>query len=97
MKIGELTFEPTWRSDTGGYFQEVRRCGSLVIQKRGKKRKTELDKSASQTQSIMNMFSAQHKQNEGHHLASFYNPLFLSGLSQSSSFKMIKSLKPNFV
>ena len=53
------TFKPNWKGDTGGYLRGVRGCGSSATEKRERRRKRELEKSASQTQSIVEMFSTQ--------------------------------------
>lgn len=55
----ERTFKPTWRQDAGGYLRRVRGCGSSATEKRERRRKRELEKSASQTRSVVGMFSAQ--------------------------------------
>ena len=60
LEIEERTFEPKWKSDAGGYLRGVRGCGSSATETREKRRKKELEKSASQTRSITDMFSAQH-------------------------------------
>ena len=52
----------------------VRGCGSSATETREKRRKKELEKSASGTQSIMNMFSAQHNRNKFHHSAPLSTP-----------------------
>lgn len=49
LKSGERTFKPTWRGDAGGYLRGVRGCRSLATDKRERRRKKELEKSAFQT------------------------------------------------
>lgn len=61
MEGTDLTFKPNWREDAGGYLEGVRECGSLATEKRERQRKRELEKSACQTQSIVEVFSAQCK------------------------------------
>lgn len=52
-------FRPVWKDNAGGYLRVVRGCGSSTIRKRENQRKRELEKSASTTRSIVDMFSAQ--------------------------------------
>ena len=49
-------FEPTWKSEAGGYLRGVRGYGSHATKEREIKRKKELEKSASHTRSIVEMF-----------------------------------------
>lgn len=69
LRAEEPTFKPTWRGDTGGYLRGVRGCGSSAIKKRERRREKELEKSASQTRSIVEIFSGQlvRKQKEKYH------------------------------
>lgn len=53
------TFKPTWRGDAGGYLRGVRGCGSSATKQRERRREKELEKSASQTRSIVEIFSDQ--------------------------------------
>ena len=69
LEIEERTFEPKWKSDAGNYLQGVRRCGSSFINKREKRHKKVLEKSAFYLQSIMDMFVAQNEKNKFHHSA----------------------------
>lgn len=55
----ERTFKPTWRGDAGGYLRGVRGCGSSATKKRERQRNKESKTSASQTRSIVGMFSDQ--------------------------------------
>ena len=71
----ERTFKPRWKSDAGDYLRGVRGCGSSTTKKREKRREKELEKSASQSQSIVDMFSAQHSQKRLHHSALPPTPL----------------------
>lgn len=52
-------FEPTRKSESGGYFRGVRGCGSCATKEREIKHKKELEKSASHIRSILKMLSAQ--------------------------------------
>lgn len=54
----ERTFKSSWRGDAGGYLRGVHGCGSSATEKRERRRKRELEKSASQTRFIVEMFSA---------------------------------------
>ena len=81
-------FEPTWKSEANGYLRGVRGCGSHATKEREIKRKKELEKSASHTQSIVEMFSAQ--QNKGQ---PFSKPLSSSDLFQSASSKVVKKVE----
>ena len=58
------TFQPTWSTDAGGYLRGVRGCGSSATEKRERRKKRELEKSASHTRSITDMFAVQTKKNE---------------------------------
>ena len=51
--------KPVWKKDAGGYLRGVRGCGSPATENREIRRKKELEKSASQTRSIVDMFLAQ--------------------------------------
>ena len=53
----EQNFRPIWKKDVGGYFWRVRGCALSVTDKRERQRKRELEKSASRTQLIIEMFS----------------------------------------
>ena len=88
LESKKRTFEPVCKSDAGGYLCGVRGCGSSATKDREIRRKKELEKSASHTRSIVEMFSAQ--QNKGH---PFSKPLSLPDLSQSSSSKVIQKVE----
>ena len=96
LEIEERTFEPTWRSDAGGYLRGVRGCGSSATEKREKRRKKELGKSASHTRSIVDMFSAKHTHNRLHHSASPSDPSPPPISSQKSSAKVIEVVETKF-
>ena len=55
---------PVWKDDAGGYLRGIRGCGSSATEKRERRRKREMEKSASTTRSIVDMFSAQFKKNQ---------------------------------
>ena len=57
-------FRPVWKDNAGGYLRGVRGCGSSTTEKRERQRKRELEKSASTTRSIVDMFSAQSNKNQ---------------------------------
>ena len=63
----ERTFKPNWREDAGGYLRRVRGYGSSATEKRERQRKRELERSASQTRSIIEMFSARLNKNKPDH------------------------------
>lgn len=96
LEIEERTFEPKWTSDAGSYLQGVRGCGSSAVDKREKRRKKYLEKSASHTMSITEMFSAQHNRNRLHHSASLSTPLFSSSLLENSAHPVVKKVKIRF-
>lgn len=84
-------FEPVWRDDAGGHLRGVRGCGSSATRGREIRRKKELEKFASRTRSIVEMFSAQ--QNKGQPSS---KPLSLSDLPQSASSKVGKKMGTQF-
>ena len=51
--------KPVWKKAAGSYLRGVRGCGSSAKENREIRRKKELEKSASQTRSIVDMFLAQ--------------------------------------
>ncbi len=50
----------------GSYLQEMKECGSSSIEKRERQHNQELEKSASQTRSIVEIFSAHRDENQSH-------------------------------
>ena len=58
QRLGSI-FSRVWRDDAGGYLRGVRGCGSSATREGEIRRKKELEKSASRTRSIVEMFSAQ--------------------------------------
>ena len=96
LEIEERTFEPKWKSDAGGYLRGVRGCGSSATETREKRRKKELEKSASCTRSITDMFSAQHNRNRLHHSTSLPTPLLPSFLPKSPPHQVVKKVETKF-
>lgn len=96
LEIEERTFEPKWKSDAGGYLRGVRGCGSAATDTHEKRRKKELEKSASHTRSITEMFSAQHNRNRLHHSASPSTPLLSLSLPESSANPVVKKVETRF-
>lgn len=83
LKSRERTFKPTWREDAGGYLWGLRGCRSSATNKRERRCKKKLERSASQTKSIVAMFSAQLDKNKSSN-ADFV-PSSLSSFSTSES------------
>lgn len=63
LEVNDHSFKPIWKDDASGYLRGVRGCGSLTTEKHERKRKKELEKSASSTRPIVDMFSAQSSKN----------------------------------
>lgn len=89
LEIEERIFEPKWKSDAGGYLRGVRGFDPSATKKREKGRKKELEKSASQSRPIVDMFSAQHNQNRLHHLAPPSDPFLLPENSSDTVMKKV--------
>ena len=68
LRVEERIFRPAWKDKAGGYLRGIKGCGSSVTQKREKRRIRELEKSASQTRSIVDMFSIQRNRNQSHNI-----------------------------
>lgn len=64
LKAKKHIIVPVWKDDASGHLQGIRWCGSSVTEKRERRRKREMEKSASTTRSIIDMFSAQFKKNQ---------------------------------
>ena len=64
LEVEERNFKPVWKDDAGSYLREIQGCGSSATTKREKRRKRELEKSASESRSIVEMFSTQHSKNQ---------------------------------
>ncbi|WP_375449340.1 hypothetical protein [uncultured Nostoc sp.] len=64
LKAKKHIIVPVWKNDAGGHLQGIRGCGSSATEKRERCRKREMEKSASITRSIVDMFSAQFKKNQ---------------------------------
>ena len=90
---GEGTFKPTWRGDAGGYLRGVRGCGLSATDKRERRRKKELEKSASQIKSIVAMFSAQFDKNRSSNADLIPSSLSLSSTSDSSQKKEVEKVE----
>lgn len=76
--------KPVWKKDAGGF----RGCGSPATENREIKRKKELEKSGSQTWSIMDMFLAQQNTKQ-----SFFQ---LTSLVPTPSFSVFKKVETKF-
>lgn len=64
LEVDDHNFRPVWKDDAVGYLQGVRGCGSSTTEKWERKRKRELEKSASAIRSIVNIFSTQLNKNQ---------------------------------
>ena len=58
------SIQPIWSTNAGGYLRGVRGCSWSATEKRKRKKKCELEKSASHTRSITDIFAVQSKENE---------------------------------
>lgn len=52
LVVEDHSFKPIWKDDADGYLRGVRGCGSLTTEKRERKRKKELENSASTTSQL---------------------------------------------
>ena len=59
LEVEDPIFRPVWKDNAGGYLRGVRGCGSSTTEKRKRQRKRKLEKSASTTRSVVDMFSTQ--------------------------------------
>ena len=68
VKLGdkERSFRPVWKDDAGSYLRGMKGCGLSATEKRERRRNRELEKSAFQTRSIVEMFSAHCDKNQSH-------------------------------
>ena len=66
LGVEERSFRPVWKDDAGSYLRGIKGCGSSATEKRERRRNRELEKSASQTRSIVEIFSAQRDKNHSH-------------------------------
>ena len=96
LEIEERTFEPKWKNNAGGYFQKVRGCSLSAIKTCEKRRKKELEKSASHIRSITDIFSVQHNRNRLHHSTSLPTPLLSFFLPKSLPHQGVKKMKTKF-
>ena len=71
----EQIFRPTWEKDAGGYLRGVRECGSSATDKRERQRKQDLEKSASHTRLIVEMFFVQQNKNKSNYKDSIFAPI----------------------
>ncbi len=60
----EGSFKPVWKDNPGSYLRGIQGCGSSATTKREKWRKQEMEKSASGSRSIVEMFSTQNSKNQ---------------------------------
>ena len=63
LEVEDPIFRPVWKDNAGRYLRGVRGCGSSTTEKRERQRKRELEKSASTTRSIVDMFLTQSNKN----------------------------------
>ena len=66
LRDKERSFRPVWKDDAGSYLQGMKGCGSSATEKQERQRNRELEKSASQTRSIVEMFFAHRDKNQSH-------------------------------
>ena len=64
LEVKENSFRPVWKDDAGSYLRGVQGCRSSATAKREKRRKQEMEKLASGSRSIVEMFSSQHSKNQ---------------------------------
>ena len=64
LEVKDRSFRPVWKDNAGEYLRGIRGCGSSATEKRERRRKREMEKSASTTRSIVDMFSAQLNKNQ---------------------------------
>ena len=81
-------FRPVWKDNAGGYLRGVRGFGSSTTEKRERQRKRELEKSASTTRSIVDMFSARSNKNQSLDKGPLSTPLPAPPPSKSSKRKV---------
>ena len=72
---------PIWKENSGGYLRGIKGCGSSATEKRERHRKRELDKLASTTKSIVDLFLTQIKKNE-------LSNIYISAISLSAIFPL---------
>ena len=66
LAVEERSFRPIWKDDAGRYLRGIKGYGSSATEKRQKRRKRELEKSASESRSVVEMFSTQRSKNQSH-------------------------------
>ena len=75
MEVKDQSFRPVWKDDAGEYLRGIRGCGSSATEKRERRRKREMEKSASITRSIVDMISAQLNENRSQDECALSAPL----------------------
>ena len=64
LKVKDHSIQPVCKDDAGEYLRGIRGCGSSATEKRERRRKRDMEKSASTTRSIVDIFSAQLNKNQ---------------------------------
>lgn len=64
LEVNENSFRPVWKDDAGSFLRGIQGYGSSATTKREKRRKREIEKSASGSRSIVEMLSSQHRKNQ---------------------------------
>ncbi len=64
LEVKEHIIQPVWNDDADEYLRGIRGCVSSAIEKRERYCKREMEKSASTTRSIVDMFSAKFNENQ---------------------------------
>ena len=86
----DRSFKPVWKDNAGNYLRGISGCGSLSSEKRKRRRNRDLEKSASQTRSIVEMFSTQHSKHQSHN--NDVTPYIPPAASLSQTLQQVKSL-----
>ena len=87
LENNKSILKQVWKKDAGGYLRRIRGCGSPATENQEIRRKKELEKSASQTRSVVDMFLAQQNKKQ-----SSSQP---TSLAPTLSSPMFKKLNPN--
>ena len=64
--VEERSFKPVWKDDADSYLRGISGCESSASEKRKRRRNRDLEKSAFQTRSIVEMFSFQYNKHQPH-------------------------------
>ena len=64
LKVEDHSIQPVCKDNAGEYLRGIRGCGSSATEKRERRRKRDMEKSASTTRSIVDIFSAQLNKNQ---------------------------------